>query len=305
MTGVRLGVVVNPTAGHGRGRTRGAELMQAARRRGHDVTDLSATDLASATAHARQAVVRGLDALVVVGGDGMVHLGVNVVAETDLPLGIIAAGSGNDVARALGLPSHDVEAALGVIEAGLEGGGRAVDAVQAGPPDYSAHEWFVGVMSCGIDAAANARANELTWPRGSGRYVRALASVLAGFHPYGYRVTMDDVVWESAGTLVAVANAPWFGGGLKISPGSLLDDGLLDVVLAGPLSRAGVMRIFPGVYTGRHLHHPAVEVFRTRTVLIEHSPIGPTPPVGFADGERFGPLPLRAEVRPGAVRLLG
>ena len=305
MTGARLGVVINPTSGHGRGQIRGEELLAAARRRGHTVTDLSAGDLAAATQHARQAVVHGLDALVVVGGDGMVHLGANVVAETDLPLGIVAGGNGNDIARAMGLPSHDVEASVQIIEAGLETGGRAVDAVYAGPPDYSAHEWYLGVLSCGIDAAANARANELTWPRGSGRYVRALASVLAGFRPYGYRITMDHAVWESSGTLVAVANTPWFGGGLKISPDSVLDDGVLEVVVAGPLTRGGVLRVFPGVYGGRHVRHPAVQVFRTRSVLVEHSAVGPTPPGGFADGERLGPLPLRAEVRPGAVRLLG
>lgn len=305
MSGLRLGVVINPTAGHGRGAARGREVMAAVRHRGHDVTDLSAPDLASATQHARQAVVEGLDALVVVGGDGMTHLGANVVAGTTLPLGIVAGGSGNDIARAMGLPQHDVQASVRRIETGLATGGRAVDAVLAGPPDYSAHEWYLGVLSCGIDAAANARANELTWPRGGGRYVRALASVLSGFEPYGYRIVMDDVVWESPGTLVAVANTPWFGGGLKIAPDAELDDGLLDVVVAGPLSRRGVVRIFPGVYAGRHVRHPVVEVFRTRTILIEHSAIGPRPPAAFADGERLGPLPLRAEVHAGAVRLLG
>ena len=305
MTGARLGVVINPTAGHGRGAARGKDVMAALGRRGHAVIDLSAADLASATQHVRQAVVEGLDALVVVGGDGMVHLGANVVAGTTLPLGIVAGGSGNDIARAMGLPQHDVEASVRAVERGLASGGRPVDAVLTGPPDYSAHEWFLGVLSCGIDAAANARANELTWPRGGGRYVRALASVLSRFEPYGYRIVMDDVVWESAGTLVAVANTRWFGGGIKIAPDAELDDGLLDVVVAGPFSRPGVVRIFPGMYAGRHLGHPAVEVFRSRSVLIEHSTIGPRPPAAFADGERLGPLPLRAEVQPGAVRLLG
>jgi diacylglycerol kinase (ATP) len=304
--GAALGVVVNPTAGNGRGARQGAAVIEAARRRGHTVLDLSADDVPSAQQLARQAVVDGLDALVVVGGDGMVHLGANVVAGTTLPLGIVAAGSGNDIARAMGLPKHDVRAALHTIEAGLETGGRAVDAVVVGPPGYSTQEWFLGVLSCGIDAAANARANELTWPGGSGRYVRALVSVLSSFRPYGYRITLDDgIVWESPGTLVAVANTPWFGGGLKIAPGAVLDDGLLEVVVAGPLTRPGIMRIFPGVYAGRHVHHPAVQVFRSRTVRIEPSPIGPTPPVAFSDGERLGPLPLEAEIHPGAVRLLG
>lgn len=300
----RIGVVVNPTAGHGRGGSRGHRLLEAAQRRGHTLVDLSAEDLGSATQHARQAVVDGLDALVVVGGDGMVHLGANVVAQTDLPLGIVAAGSGNDIARAMGLPRHDVDAAVRTIEAGLETGGRAVDAVLAGPPGYSAHEWYLGVLSCGVDAAVNARANELTWPRGGGRYVRALLSEVSTFRPYGYRITLDDETWESTGSLVAVANGSLFGGGMRIAPDARMDDGLLDVVIAGPLTRAGLVAVFPKVYSGAHLRHPAVTVVRSRTVLIEPSPVGRMPPVAFADGERLGPLPLHAEVHPGAVRLL-
>ena len=121
---------------------------------------------------------------------------------------------------------------------------------------HAAHEWYLGVLSCGFDAAINARANEMTWPKGSGRYVRALAAELGRFRPYGYRVTLDDSVWESAGTLVAVANIPWIGGGLKIAPDAVVDDGLLDVVVAGPFTKPGVVKIFPGIYQGKHVGHP-------------------------------------------------
>lgn len=304
MSGLRIGIVVNPTAGHGRGERRGKHVLAAAKERGHQVFDLSAADLATATQHARQAVVNGLDALVVVGGDGMVHLGANIVAGTDLPLGIVAAGSGNDVARAMGLPRHDAEAAVAMIEDGLESGGRTVDAVVAGPPDYSANEWYLGVLSCGIDAAVNARANTLTWPRGAGRYVRALMAELRTFRPYGYRITLDDDMWESTGSLVAVANGSLIGGGMRIAPDSLMDDGLLDVVIAGPLSRRELLAIFPRVYSGAHVRHPACTVLRSKKVIIEHSHVGPMPPAAFADGERIGPLPLRVEVHANAVRLL-
>ena len=302
--GLRLGVVVNPTAGSGRGSARGEHVIAALGRRGHDVLDLTAADLTAATQHARQAVVDGLDALIVVGGDGMTHLGANVVAETDLPLGIVAAGSGNDVARALGLPLHDIDAALRRIEDGMDGGPRRIDAVLTGAPDYSAHEWFVGVLSAGFDAAVNARANELRRPQGTARYVVALLDEIRRFRPYGYRITLDDETWESTGTLVAVANGPSFGGGMRIAPDARMDDGLLDVVVASGLTRAGLLAIFPRVFSGAHVRHPACQVLRTRSVLIEASPLGPHPPVAFADGERTGPLPLRAEVRPGALRVL-
>ncbi len=304
MSALRVGVLINPTAGHGRGASRGRDVLAALRARGHDVVDLTAGSADGALRSARQAVVDGIDALVAVGGDGMVHLGANVVAGTDLPLGIVAAGSGNDVARAAGLPRHDVVASVRGIERGLETGGRAIDAVRIGPPGYLTHEWFLGVLSCGIDAAVNERANTLTWPRGTGRYVRALGTVLRSFEPYGYRITVDGRVWESPGTLVAIANGSSIGGGMRIAPDARMDDGLLDVVIAGPLSRAGVAAIFPKVYPGRHLSHPACSVVRGLSVLVEPSHVGPPPPPAFADGERLGPLPMLAEIAPGAVRLL-
>lgn len=300
-----VGVVVNPTAGRGRGVEAGRRTHDLLVARGMKVEDLSAPTLAQATDRARAAAVQGLDALVVVGGDGMVHLGANVVAGTALPLGIVAAGTGNDIARTLGLPRDDVEAAVHVVERALDTGPRRVDAVRVGTPEHSAHEWFLGVLSCGIDAAVNARANTMTWPRGSGRYVRALAAELASFRPYGYRVTLDDGTWESSGTLVAIANTPWFGGGLKVAPDARVDDGLLDVVVAGPLSRGAVTRIFPGIYQGKHVGHPAVTITRSRAVLVEPLvDLGTPPPPAFADGERVGPLPLRVQVDPGALAVL-
>ncbi len=304
VSGLRLGVVVNPTAGSARGAGVGHAVMATLARRGHTVRDLTAEDLPSATQHARQAVVDGLDALVVVGGDGMVNLGANVVAETDLPLGVVAAGSGNDIARSLGLPRHDVAAAVARIEAGLEHGPLAVDAAVAGPPGYGVRQWYLAVLSAGFDAAVNARANTLLRPRGTLRYVRALMIELGGFVPYGYRLTLDDGTWESTGTLVAVANGPSFGGGMRIAPDADPHDGLLDVVVAGPLTRAGLLAVFPRVYSGGHVRHPAVEVMRTTRVLIEPSGHGAPPPVAFVDGERLGPAPLVVESRPGAVRVL-
>ncbi|WP_448060737.1 diacylglycerol/lipid kinase family protein [Cellulomonas hominis] len=300
-----LGVVVNPLAGGGRSGGVGAHVLDRLRSRGHRVNDLSADDLVTATARARRAAVDGLDALIVVGGDGLVHLGAGVVADTALPLGIVAGGTGNDLARALGLPRGRVDAAIGAIEHGLTHGPRSIDAVSVGSPDQHAREWYLGALSCGIDAAVNARANALTWPRGSARYVRALAGELGRFRPYGYRLTLDDLVWESAGSVAVVANGPWIGGGVKIAPDATIDDGLLDVVMAGPFTRSGVARIFPGMYAGRHVRHPAVQVFRSTRVLIEPVPsLGAPPPDAYADGELIGRLPLVAQVHPSAVQVL-
>ncbi|GIG39859.1 diacylglycerol/lipid kinase family protein [Cellulomonas phragmiteti] len=300
-----LGLVVNPVAGTGRGSSVGRRTHRLLQRAGHDVHDLSAPTLAQATERARRGATDGLDALVVVGGDGMVHLGVGVAAGTGLPLGIVAVGTGNDVARAFGLPRGDVDRAVAVLDRALRAGPRRVDAVRAGRPDGTTARWYAGVLSCGLDAAVNARANTLTWPRGHARYLRALLPELAAFRPYGYRVRVDDTAWESTGTLVAVANTPWFGGGLPIAPDADPTDGLLDVVLAGPLTRRGAAGIFPRVYRGRHVADHRVQVLRGRRVLVEAAPdLGPPPPPAFADGEPVGPLPLQVDVVPDALHVL-
>lgn len=304
----RVGLVVNPTAGKGRAGRVAAEVRSGLAAAGLDPVDLSGDDEAQATSRARAGLAAGLDALVVVGGDGMVHLGTNVVAGTAVPLGIVAVGSGNDVARDLGLPVRRVEESIEVVRDALLAGPhgvRALDAVAVSRPGGPTEAWYMAVLSCGIDAAVNDRANRLTWPSGEGRYLRALAAELVDFAPYGYRVTMDGVVWEGAGTLVAVANTRCFGGGLLIAPDAEPDDGLLDVVIADGLSRSALVRLFPRLYKGTHVRHPAVQVRRARSVLIEPAPArGAVPPVAFADGEPIGPLSLQCDAHPGAVRVL-
>ncbi len=308
----RLGLLVNPTSGGGRGAAAGARALDALRREGHDVVPVAGPRVDPRD-------VAGLDALVVVGGDGTVHAGLQVTAGSDLPLGVVPAGSGDDVARSLGLPrrTDDALAVLGrALTHSLTHPPRRVDAVRVGAPGAPGApdgpdtadgpaRWYVGVLSCGFDAAVNARANAMTWPRGHARYLRGVVAELRTFAPYGYRITLDDAVWESGGTLVAAANVPRFGGGIRIAPDASMTDGLLDVVVAGPSTRRGVVAVLPGTYRGRHVRHPAVQVLRSRSVLVEADPhLGAPPPVAYADGERLGPLPVRATVVPGALAVL-
>lgn len=298
----RVGLAVNPVAGLGRGARHGARVAQLLRAAGVDVLDLSGPTGAAALARARAGLAQGVDALVVVGGDGMVHLGANALAGTGVPLGIVAVGSGNDVARDLGLPVHDVPAAVDVLTAGHT---RDVDAVAVSRPGRPPLRWYLAVLSCGLDAAVNARANTLTWPRGNPRYVRALLGELRGFRPYGYRVTADGEVWEGAGTLVAVANTRSFGGGLRIAPTARPDDGLLDLVLAEDLRRGEILRVFPRLYRGTHVTHPRVHLRRARSVVVEAlADHGPPPPAAMVDGEPLQALPVQCDLHPGAVRVL-
>lgn len=297
-----VGVVINPAAAGGRARGIGERVLAGLRGAGVPVENLSARTGELALKRAQEAA-ETLSRLVVVGGDGVVHLGVNAVAGTPVPLGIVACGSGNDLARALGLPVHQVEASLKVVIDGVARAPRVVDAMRVS--HGLGQEWTLGVVSVGIDAAVNARANGYRWPGGTARYVRALAGELGRFRPYGYRVVVDGVAREFAGTLVAVANTSMIGGGMRIAPQARIDDGLLDVVIAAEVTRGQLLRVFPRVYGGTHLSHPAVSLVRGRQVRIEHLASGPMPPEAYGDGERLGPVPMTVEVVPGAVRVIG
>lgn len=156
-----VGVVINPAAAGGRARGVGERVLAHLRGRGLRVENLSQPTAELALKRAKDAADR-IRALIVVGGDGVVHLGVNALAETGVPLGIVACGSGNDLARALELPVGQPARAVGVVVNGIDGAARAIDGMRVS--HGLGQEWALGVVSVGIDAAVNARANTYRWP---------------------------------------------------------------------------------------------------------------------------------------------
>ncbi|WP_449066373.1 diacylglycerol kinase [Planomonospora algeriensis] len=286
-----IAVLVNPAARGGRSRGLLAPVLDRLRRTGAEVSVILGDSAEDALERACTAVAEGPDALVAFGGDGLVHLAVQAVAGTDVPLGIIPAGTGNDIAAALGLPARDALAAAGVV---LGGRVRTVDAVRIGED-----EWFAGVLCCGFDSRVNERANRLTWPPGMAKYLVALVEELRDFAPIPFRIDLDGEVVEVEAMLVAVGNTRSYGAGMKVCPGALPDDGLLDVTILGAVPKGRFLRAFPSVYRGTHVDHPAVTIRRARRVALEASGV-----VAYADGERIGPVPLVCEAVPGALRVL-
>jgi diacylglycerol kinase (ATP) len=302
-----VAIAINPTAGKGRGSRSGLEAADRLRASGLDVDELIGKDAEDLHGQVLHALRSGIEALVVVGGDGMVHLGVTSVALTGIPLGVIPAGTGNDVARALKLPIDDPQAAAEVILRGLSGTGtahrRTIDAVRCTPsgqpPGGDADRWFAGVLGAGFDALVNERANHWTRPRGRSRYILAMLRELPVFRPRTYTIDLDGERRVTAAMLIAVANGPSYGGGMRVCPDAIMDDGLLDVMLVEPLSRARFLSIFPRVYSGTHVSNPRVIMLRGSRITLDAPGI-----VAYADGERIGPLPLTCEVVPGAVVML-
>ena len=282
-----IALLTNPTSGKGKGAKARAAVLEHLRGAGLTVRDLSGQNADEALDLARSAVDDGVEALVVVGGDGMVHLGAQAVAEKGTALGIIPAGTGNDVARYFDIPRKDPVAAADVV---IRGATRTVDLARSGT------KFFATVLAAGFDALVNERANRMTWPRGQMRYNLATLAELRVFKPLHYTLDLDGTQLTLDAMLVAVGNGPSFGGGLRITEGAILDDGMLDVVVIKPMSRGGLVRTYPKLFSGTHTTHPQYEHHLARKVTVASPGI-----TTYADGERFGELPLTVECAPGAL----
>ena len=285
-----IALLTNPSAGKGRGFRSAAIALPRLREAGFVVRDLAGRDGDEALDLARQCVAEGVESLVVCGGDGMVHLATQALAGTDTNLGIIPAGTGNDVARYLGIPRNDPQLAADIVVGSFV---RTIDLAQAGPA------YFVTVLASGFDSKVNERANRLRWPRGQVRYTLATLAELRVFEPLPYVLELDGETRRLEAMLVAVGNGPSFGGGLRITHGAVMDDGLLDVVVIKPMSKPELVRTYPKLYSGRHVTHPQYEHHLVRSITIAAPGV-----VAYADGERLGSLPLTVNVAPNALRVL-
>nr|WP_034594844.1 diacylglycerol kinase family protein [Hamadaea tsunoensis] len=296
----RIAVLVNPSAG--RGRQAGAiDGVLAAL--GPGAERLTARTPEEARQACAAAVADGADALVAVGGDGTMNLALQAVAGTGVALGIVPAGTGNDVAACLGLPADPVAAARAI----ATGRTRAVDLARI--EAAAGVRWSAGVTGLGFDTLVNDLANRMRFPRGPRRYDLAILLELARLRARPYRITIDGgtgdgtgegETLEFEGVLAAVGNTARYGGGMRICPAADPHDGLLDLVYAVRVSRLTLMRIKPRVYAGTHVEHPAVHSRRGRTITVESPGI-----TAYADGEPAFALPVTITAVPGALTLLG
>jgi diacylglycerol kinase (ATP) len=240
------------------------------------------------------AVAGEYEAVVVLGGDGMVHLALQALALGDTPLGIVGAGTGNDMIDVLGLPSDPMAAADAVLSALDSGSVRHIDLGRT-----EAGRWWATVLCAGFDSAVNERADRLRWPRGPHRYDVAILAELARLAPRPFRLELDDVILELPATLVAVGNAPQYGGGKRITPNARMDDGQLAVTVVGPVSRFTLARLAPTMPRAGHIGHPAVTTYTAQAVRLEAANT-----LAYADGERIGPLPLSTTCVAAALTVL-
>ena len=295
MTIGRITVLTNPMSGHGNA-PHAAELAVARfQERGIDVVAIVGRDAAHARVLVDEAVGRGTDALVVVGGDGVISLALQALARTDIPLGIVPAGTGNDHAREYRLPTGDPAAAADVI---LDGRTETVDLGLIRGAD-GAVTWFGTVAATGFDSLVSDRVNRMRWPHGRMRYNLAIVAELSRLRLLPFRLVLDgerEIVADL--TLAAFGNTRSYGGGMLICPNADHGDGLLDITMVHTASRTKLIRLFPTVFKGTHVDLDDVTTDRARTVTVESPGIN-----AYADGDFACALPVEISAVPAALRI--
>jgi diacylglycerol kinase (ATP) len=283
---MRLLAVANPRAGRGRSERGLRALCRALQPQVQSLELASAASAEQVRELARAA--RGLDGLIVAGGDGMAHLAAQELAGSDTALALLPRGRGNDLARNLGLPTRPAELARVILQRRR----RALDLLAA------ERGLILNVVSAGFDAEVNARANRMLWPRGRAVYPLAFVGALARLRLRRFRVQIDRrLVWDGPALTLVLANGPAYGGGIRIAPRAAMDDGQADVLLLLAASRWQLLRALPRVYRGAHLDHPAVRYWRGARVEIETKPPAPV----YGDGEPLGLTPIVLELRSRAL----
>jgi len=290
----RIALVVNPVAGvHA-----AADVAPAVVRclsEGAAVTVLSLPGPVEMRAAVRSARADH-DAVLILGGDGTAHAVLQEMAGGTVPMGVIPAGTGNDMADVLGVPADPVPAAAALLDALRAGSVRRVDLGRT--EGATGPRWWFTVLCTGFDSAVNETANRLRWPRGRRRYDVAIAVEALRLKPRQYRLVLDGRVEHLTATMISVGNAPQYGGGKLIVPEARLDDGRLTVCIVGPITRRTLARLAPKLDVGGHVGHPAVRIESAAEVVVEADTMG------WADGERVGPLPLTSRSQAGALPVL-
>ncbi|MBB4905685.1 diacylglycerol/lipid kinase family protein [Actinophytocola algeriensis] len=294
---MRAAMVVHPASGLGRAGRIAGTVADRLRTAVDDLVTVEANTVEDSRRLMHKARDAGLDLVVVVGGDGSAHQGVQFCADTGVALAVVPAGTGNDLARTLaGVPEDPLKATDHLVRAIKDGEQTTIDLgrVDGGP-------WFAGVLCAGFDSAVNERANRMRWPSGPRRYDLAILAELAKLRAGRLTVEADGDRTELDATQIAIGNIPFYGGGIPICPDADPADGLFDVTLVRAASRFDLVKMLPGLRTGKHVHHPMVTTSRTTKIRIGEA----NGWVAYADGERIGPLPVEVTCVPNALKVVG
>lgn len=253
-----------------------------------------------------------IERLIIVGGDGLIHLALPAVVErvggsevagagtgSGIDIGIVPVGTGNDFARALGLGRAEGRRLLSpakrrqpAMRQALLGVPEPVDVLVT-----DGDRWAATVITAGFSGRVTARANPMRFPPGQARYTVATLVEASRLEPIEVALTTPDGRLEVRALFIAVGNTRYFGGGMAICPAARFDDGQLDITIVADVPVHTLLRVLPEAFAGTHVRHDAVTTLQAPWIKIE------TDEPLWADGEPFGTAPTRIEARPGALRV--
>jgi len=284
-------IIANPTAGHRSG-ARAIKKLQAllaAKEVKHELFETQHPG--HATELARRLVEKGERRIIVFGGDGTISEVVNAAVNSDIELGVISVGTGNDLARSLGLPYNKPEEALEVI---FTGEPTKIDV------GWEQDRCFISTLGLGFPAIIANEANKMKHLKGPPAFFIGAYKAISQLQPIPARVTLDDVTLNVNCTSILIQNTRFCGGGLLMAPAAQTNDGLFDVVVVGNIGKLDLMLSFPKIYSGSHLKHPKFSLYRSRSVRID-TPMNLSK---MFDGDIYGQTPVNAKVLRGAVAII-
>ncbi|MCL7451743.1 MAG: diacylglycerol kinase family lipid kinase [Anaerolineae bacterium] len=293
-------LIFNPTSGPWDVRHEVPTVLNHLERHGWETTAHETERSGEATSLARQAREEGLDAVLVIGGDGTINEVVNGLAESNVALGVLPGGTGNVWAKELGLPTRSPLHLLPLVDsvkALVPGSRRRIDLGRANG------RYFLQWAGLGLDA-------EVTYamePRsrrqrrlGALGYIVAGLTVASNMVGTRTRIWIDDERIYRRSILVVISNSQLYGGKVRIATDARMDDGLLDVSIFAGTGFGSALRTALGVITGLHVRDPRHSFYRGRTIHVEAD----SPMAIHVDGEPLGTTPLECEVVPRALTVL-
>jgi diacylglycerol kinase (ATP) len=295
----KVTALTNPLSGHGAAVSASHHAIARLKHRGVEVVEIVGEDAEDARYLLAAAVEKGTDAVVVTGGDGVISNALQVLAQTDVPLGIVPAGTGNDHAREFGIPTKDPDAAADII---IDGWTETIDLGRI-RDRAGVNKWFGTVAATGFDSLVTDRANRMSWPHGRLRYYIAMFAELSQLRMLPFRLVLDgpdgQEEIETDLTMTAFGNTRSYGGGMLICPNADRTDGLLDLTMVKSESRTKLIRFFPTAIKGTHVGLDEVTIARARTIDVECPGINV-----YADGDFACPLPAEISAVPAALQVL-
>lgn len=289
---MKILVIANPLAGRGKTLRHLPRIKRWLSESAHEF--LFEITESAAEMHSRilDASSRGIDALLLSGGDGTVHQALPAVAETGIPFGFLPCGRGNDFARNIGQPM-DLKSNCAWLS--------APSLRQLDLPSIDQKIPFMAIAYVGFDSEVNRLANaHQGYFNGTLGYIICVLKALKNFKPFEIEITIDDRTWKERVMMVSIANGPFYGGGMKIAPQAVMDDGVLDICIVKEISKLELLRQFPKVFKGTHVTHPKIMMSSGRKVKI----VSDEERELFADGEHAGKLPAECTIGSQTIQVL-